>query len=97
MGNRSKYLAVTAAAAAGSALVARRRARLHHMAEGIRDTILPTHVDPSAAPEPGVDEAHAPGHQHVLLVDTEARAPRALPGRPWTKHGHGMPHPYAGN
>lgn len=97
MGNRSKYLAVTAAAAAGGALVARRRARLHHLVEGIRETILPTHEDPTAVPELGVDEAHAPGHQHQLVPDRDERGPRPLPSRPWTKHGHGMPHPYAGN
>lgn len=96
MGNRSKYLAVTAAAA-GGALVARRRARLRRAAEGIRDSILPTHVGPTAEQDLGIDEAHAPGHQHLVASEADERGPRPLPGRPWRKHGHGMSHPYAGN
>lgn len=96
MGNRSKYLTVTAAAA-GGALIARRRARLRRAAEGIRDSILPTHLGPTTDQEVGIDDAHAPGHQHLTASDVEERGPRSLPGRPWTKHGHGMTHPYAGN
>jgi hypothetical protein len=96
MGNRSKFVAVTASAVGAGALVARRRARLRHMAEGIRDTVLPTHVmDLPTDRPPGADEAHAPGHQHLPSDDVERRAPRRLRGRPWTKHAHGMRHPYA--
>lgn len=97
MGNRSRYLAATAAVA-GGALAARRRARLRRAAEGIRDTILPTHVtDLPSDREPGADEAHAPGHQHLPIVDVDERGPERLRGRPWTKHAHGMGHPYSGN
>ena len=94
MGNRSKFLAV-GAAAAGGALVARRRARMRRVAEGIRDAILPTHVDDlSTDARPTADDAHAPGHQHMPMPDADERGPEPLPDRPWTKHAHGMRHPF---
>lgn len=96
MGNRSKYLAV--GAAAGAALVAaRRRARLHGAAEGIQDSILPTHVlaDLPSDRVLDADEAHAGGHQH-LASDVGEPPPPAVRGRPWRKHAHGMTHPFAG-
>lgn len=96
MGNRSKYLAVSAAAGA-AVVAARRRARLHHAVEGIQDAILPTHVvaDLPSDRDPGADEAHAPGHQHLPARATDEPAPVRLRGRPWTKHAHGMTHPFA--
>lgn len=98
MGNRSKYAVVTAAATSAALLANRRRARLRRAAEGIRDTILPTHVTDLHTDMPsGTDEAHAPGHQHLPPAEGGARAPARLRGRPWTKHGHGMRHPYSGN
>lgn len=65
MGNRSKYVVVTAAAATAAA-AATRRARLREALAGIRDAILPSRVDdfPSTRKSDG-DEAHAPGHQHL--------------------------------
>jgi len=66
MGNRSRYLAVTTAAATAAAVTARRRARLRRAAEGMRDAILPTHVaDLPTETKSAGDEAHAPGHQHL--------------------------------
>jgi hypothetical protein len=97
MGNRSRYVAVTAAAAS-AALVARRRARLRRGAEDLRDAILPTHVtDLHTAPPPGMDEAHAPGHQHLPPADGGPRAPARLRGRPWARHGRGMRRPFIGS
>lgn len=87
MGNRSKYMAVTAAAAGGGAILARRRARLRRLADGIRSTMLPTHVT-----EVG-DKAHAPGHRHLPVVDDDEHGPERRRGRPWTRHAHGMLHP----
>ena len=97
MGNRSRYLAATAAAAGAAVVRSRRRARLRRAAAGIQDTILPTrHLDdlPSDR-EPGADESHAPGHQHLVSATDEPR-PSRLRSRPWTKHAHGMPHPFSG-
>ena len=66
MGNRSRYVATTAAAATAALVTARRRARLRRAAEGMREAILPTHaVDLPGEPVATVDEAHAPGHQHL--------------------------------
>ena len=98
MGNRSKYVAVTAAAASAALVARRRRARLRRAADDIRDAILPTHVmDLHTDLAPGMDEAHAPGHQHLPPADRGEPVPARLRGRPWTKHGHGMRHPYSGN
>ena len=97
MGNRSKYLAVTALA--GTAVApARRRARLRRAAEGIRDTILPTHVieDLPSDRVTDLDDAHAPGHRHLGPADRDESEPEPLRGRPWTKHAHGMTHPFSG-
>ena len=98
MGNRSKYVAATAAAASAALLAGRRRARLHRAADAIRDAILPTHVvDLPTDLSSGMDEAHAPGHQHLPPADGGEPVPARLRGRPWTKHAHGMRHPYSGN
>lgn len=101
MGNRSRY--VTAAAAVGAGAVAARRrarlsrARLRRAAKGIHDAILETHEE-VGLPEGTVsaDKSHAPGHRHLTLENAEPRPPRHLRGRPWTKHAHGMRHPYSG-
>jgi len=101
MGNRSKFVAVTAAAGALglNALRARRRARLEHAAEGIVDAIMPSVADDAPSkPAPTADEAHAPGHQHLhrtAATEEDPTAPR-LRGRPWTKHAHGLRHPGRG-
>jgi hypothetical protein len=96
MRSRTRNLAITAGAA--GALAARRRARLRRAAAGIRDAVLPTHrTDLPSDRQPGADEAHAPGHQHLPIAATDEPEPRRLRGRPWTKHGHGMRHPYAGS
>jgi len=97
MGNRSKYLVVTAAA--GTALAAaRRRSRLRRAAEGIQDAILPTHVVDDLPSDRVVDleEGRAPGHRHVEPADRDESEPERLRGRPWTKHAHGMTHPFSG-
>jgi hypothetical protein len=97
MGNRSRYLAVTTAAVGGGALLARRRTRLRRAAAGIHDTILP--AEPLGLPSDpplAIDEAHAPGHQHRPVEPRDEPPPRPLRGRPWTKHGHGIGHPYSG-
>ena len=101
MGNRSKFVAVTAAAGAVglTASRARRRARLEHAAEGIVDAIMPS-VAENAPPKPApvADEAHAPGHQHLhptAVIEEESTAPR-LRERPWTKQAHGLRHPDRG-
>jgi hypothetical protein len=94
VGNRSRYVAV-GAAAAGAVLVARRRRnRLRRVADGIRETILPTHVvDLPTAWQPIDDEAHAPGHRHLAPGERQ-RVPRRPPG--WGKHGRAMRRPYTG-
>lgn len=98
MGNRSKFVAVTAAAGALglNALRARRRARLGHAAAGIVDAIMPSvAAEAPSIPAPTADEAHAPGHQHLhrtAATEEDPTAPR-LRGRPWTKHAHGLRHP----
>lgn len=73
MGNRSKYVAVTAAAAAAGMISARRRSQLRHAAEAVRETIAPTHVVdlPTELRVEG-DESHAPGHRHLGRVRGEA-------------------------
>lgn len=105
MGNRSKYLVVSSAAAAGVAGIralarARRRARLRRAAEGIVDAIMPSVADeaPSMTPVAVGDEAHAPGHQHLQMT-TEVRdepAPPPVRERPFAKHRHGLRHPGKG-
>lgn len=96
MGNRSRFVAATAAAA-GLTVAARRRARLRAAAAGVRDAILPSHL-PDATTEPSVedDEAHAPGHRHLPPDDHDEPGPPRLRSRPWTKHAHGMTHPFSG-
>jgi hypothetical protein len=89
MGNRSRYLAVTTAAATAAAVTARRRARLRRVADGVRDTILPTHVAdlPTEAGSTG-DEAHAPGHRHLgRPSDAPAELARAHRA-PWRGRRH---------
>lgn len=95
MGTRSRYVAATAATVS-AALAVRRRRRLHRAALGIREAILPTHVDGPSDPDQSVDELHAPGHGHVLRAAVARPTPRPLRSRPWTKHAHGMQHPFAG-
>jgi hypothetical protein len=97
MGNRSKYVAVTAAAAGAALIAGRRRARWRRAFEGIRDATLPTHVtDLPTDRQSGIDEAHAPGHRHLPPIDRGERAPSRPRGRPWTKHAHGIRHPVSG-
>ena len=93
MGNRSKFVAVTATAGAVglAALRAKRHARLEHAAEGIADAITPSVADniPSE-PEPIADEAHAPGHQHMAPVKADASPVPRLRERPWMKSHRGL-------
>jgi hypothetical protein len=98
MGNRSKF--VTGAAAVTGMLGvrrvrgARRRARLNAAADGIQESILPTHVPPSTEPLPSADVAHAPGHTHLApAAAADAHAADRAVHRPWTKRYHGLRHP----
>ena len=104
MGNRSRYVAVSAAAVGVVGVRAlqraRRRARLGRAAEGIVDAIMPS-VEaeaPSTTPVPVADEAHAPGHQHVWMTAgiLEESAPPPVRERPFAKHRHGLRHPGKG-
>ena len=73
MGNRSKFLAVTAAVSAG-VMARRRRNRLRVAAESIGDTILPSQARPVGAEEaPLSGLGHAPGHRHLARDDTAGR------------------------
>jgi hypothetical protein len=103
MGNRSKFIAVTSAAAgvAGMRSLAkrRRRARLRRAAEGIGETLMPSVAEgmPSALPLPAGDEAHAPGHRHLstAAIDDEPTPP-PVRQRPFAKHRRGLRHPGKG-
>jgi hypothetical protein len=104
MGNRSRYLVVSSAAAGvigfRAMVKARRRARLRRAAEGIVDAIMPSVADetPSTTPVATGDTAHAPGHQHLQMT-AEVRAESAPPQvreRPFAKHRHGLRHPGRG-
>jgi len=103
MGNRSRFV-VGAAAVTGAGIGiqavrrARRRARLRAMAEGIQDSILPTHTPPGIEEQPKADESHAPGHKHLgppVRADAGAMPDRPIQ-RPFTKHYHGLRHPGRG-
>lgn len=104
MGNRSRYVVISTAAAgiAGiRALVrARRRARLRRAAEGFVDAIMPSVADkaPSTAPTVIGDEAHAPGHRHLEMTAgvRDEPAPPPVRERPFAKHRHGLRHPGKG-
>ena len=93
MGNRSKFVAVTATAGAVglAALRAQRHARLEHAAEGIADAIMPSVADNiPPEPEPIADEAHAPGHQHMTPVEADPPPVGRLRKRPWLKNHGGL-------
>ena len=103
MGNRSRYVAVSAAVGAvgvRALLRARRRARLRRAAEGMVDAIMPSVADeaPSTTPVPVADEAHAPGHHHMRMTAgvLEEPAPPPIRERPFAKHWHGLRHPGKG-
>lgn len=97
MGNRSKYLAVTAAASSAM-IAARRRARLRRAAAGIQDAILPTHTIGGLPSDRAIDfdDAHASGHRHVGPADRDEPNPEPTRRRPGTKHAHRMTHPFSG-
>lgn len=66
MGNRSRYVAVAAAAGTAALVSQRRRARLRRAAESVRETIMPSHgADLATDRALGSDEGHAPGHRHL--------------------------------
>jgi hypothetical protein len=93
MGNRSRYVAVTAAAATAAVVSARRSARLRQAADGVRQTILPSHVVdlPTAAAPPG-DESHAPGHRHLGGAPGAAPARERARARRMAQYAKGMRH-----
>lgn len=84
MGNRSKYVAVAAAAGTAALVSQRRRAGLRRAAESVRETITPSHgTDLPTDRAPGSDEGHAPGHPH-LPRGADQDPPRFLGRlRPW--------------
>lgn len=85
MSRTSPTKTFAAAAAAGAmslgALRAKRRRRDHMIADSLHDTVsppdLPEPLD-ATQPEPGADDAHAPGHRHLGPPPrvTKPRAPR---------------------
>ena len=89
MGNRSRFVAAGTAAALGTAYLARRR-MLQRAAEGIEGSIMPSRVTP-AEDELPVDEAHAPGHRHLVVARGADRPGWARPVR---KQRHDRGHPY---
>lgn len=92
MGNRSKYVAVTAAAAAAGVVSARRRSQLRQAAEAVRETIAPTHVvDLPTEFRLEDDESHAPGHRHLRRGRGEAPASKRRAHRVVT-YAKGMRH-----
>jgi hypothetical protein len=104
MGNRSRFIALTSAAAgvAGMRSLARkrRRARLRRAAEGIAETVMPSvaaEMPSVAMPRPVGDDAHAPGHRHLSTdaFDDEP-APPPVRSRPFAKQRHGLRHPGKG-
>lgn len=93
MGNRSRYVAVAAAAGTAALVSRRRRARLRLAMEGVRETIMPSHVTdlPSErAPRPG--DGHAPGHQHLPMAPDQE--PPTIGGRrrPWAPSANAWRH-----
>lgn len=97
MGNRGRFVAVTAAASGVALAAMRRRARARRLIANAVDTILPTHVAASSTDDgPEASKGHAPGHRHLPIVDDEPM-PRRLRGRPWRKNLHGMRYPVSGN
>ena len=104
MGTRSRFAAVagTAIGIAGLRAVrrARRRARLHGAAGGTVDDIMSTVAEdlPPTPPQPGSDEAHAPGHRHLpMTADVrDEQPPPPVRERPFAKHRHGLRHPGRG-
>lgn len=101
MGKQSRLAAVLGATAGVVGVRAmrrsRRRARLRDAAseavdrltQGITDASLSTSLTPPS------DEAHAPGHRHLLLTSDvrEEHAPPPVRERPFAKHHHGLRHP----
>ena len=94
MGNRSKFVALTAGAVGIAALRKRRHARLEPAAEGIAEAIMPSVADDiPREPEQVADVAHAPGHQHLAPAADEAAPVPRLRERPWTRQRHNLRHP----
>jgi hypothetical protein len=94
VGNRSKFIAMTAAA--GAAVVAvRRRARLRLAAEGIGETILPSVRTEGVAAGEAAGEGHAPGHRHLPADDPDRASWGRLRRRPRALYGHKERYPYA--
>jgi hypothetical protein len=84
VGNRSRFVAMSATAAAAVALAARRRRR-RAAAFGIRDAILPTHgLDAPSEWDAPPDAGHAPGHRHLSRYEPRGASPR----RGWRRHGY---------
>ncbi len=90
MGNRSRYVAVAgiAAGAIGVRRLARtkRRSRLGQAAADFVDTVMPSVARdaPPTTPPVAADEAHAPGHQHLVVDEhvLEEAAPPIVRSRP---------------
>ena len=101
MKHNKKVVAV--AAASGATLLARtihrarRRSKLDRTREGFKEVVVPMVAPetPNPGAEPVIDEAHAPGHQHLHIPPNVAEepAPRVVRMRPFSKQTRGLRHP----
>lgn len=93
MGNRSRFVAVSAAA--GAALAAGRWwSRLHRAGDAVfEDAVRP--AAPAGEGEFAVG-IHAGGHRHVPRTDGDGSGPRALRDHHGRRHGRAMRRPLAG-
>ena len=98
MGNRSRYIAAAgiAVGAVGARRIVRRR-RLGQAATDFVDMLMPSVAEnaPASTMPVQADEAHAPGHQHLLIDERTAveAEPSGAQSRPFTKRFHGLRHP----
>lgn len=93
MGNRSKYLVVTAATAIGLG-AARRRARLRRAFEGVADTVSLAEAAVRPDEDEGGDDAHAPGHRHLPAADIGRPGRSVFSRLPWTRQAYKTREPY---
>lgn len=91
MGNRSRFVAMTAATGA-ALLAARRRARLRRAAVDAGEAVFPSAAVSGIGEPAPPSTGHAPGHRHLPGDDPgRSRFRRA----PWSSAGRdvGLPHP----
>lgn len=103
MVTRTRLAALAGSAAAGSAIAVgtvarlRRRARLRAAGRGFVEDVMPSILEPTRSAD-GLDEAHAPGHRHLVRRRAVNDGAGTLPvgTRPFAKHRHGLRHPGRG-